>query len=241
MRRNLALLTAFTSALVVLVAAPGAAANDTQCIGTLTGTHDNVVVPPGQSCILNGATVLGNVKALQDSRLRVQFSNVRGNVVGDKADVVQVVSSRVREDISITEGGPAAPPAPGFTVCAVPATGGFGPCEASVTGSTIEEGNIQIEKMQGTILVAGNGLLSPVRGNILLYENVLPVTEFFTVLDNTVTQNMQIFKTRGAGQKTVMGNTVGENLQCFENDPPFVGSPNVARQAQGQCTAAPLP
>jgi hypothetical protein len=30
-------------------------------------------------------------------------------------------------------------------------------------------------------------------------------------------------------------------LQCFENELPFSGAGNVAREAQGQCAAAPLP
>jgi hypothetical protein len=37
--------------------------------------------------------------------------------------------------------------------------------------------------------------------------------------------------------RKVTPNRVGENLQCFENDPPFIGQPNVAKQAEGQCGA----
>lgn len=241
MRRTLALLVALTSACVVLVAAPGAAAGDTQCTATLTGTHDNVVVPPGQTCVLNGATVLGNVKALQDSRLAISGSNVRGNVAGDKADIVQVNFSTVREDISIKEGGPASAVAlPGaFFFC----FGAGTPCEALVFNSTIEEGNIQIEKMEGDSVVQDSGLLSlsPIRGNILAYENFVPADSFFDVSRTSVTQNIQVYKNRGPGPKFVTGNLVGENLQCFENEPPFFTFGNVARQVQGQCTAAPLP
>lgn len=243
MRRLIALLVALTSALVVLVVAPGAAADDTQCSATLTGTYDNVVVPPGQSCILVGATVLGNVKALEDSRLLVfTGTNVRGNVEGDKADLVQVVDSTVREDITIKEGGPAAAPASGF-FCLVfpnPAT----PCEVLVANSTIENGNVHVEKMRGDTLVVGNGLLSlsPIRGNVLMYENFTPADQFLDVTFNTVSQNVQVYKNRGPGGKFVTSNTVRENLQCFENDPGFFSFGNVARQAQGQCAgAAPLP
>ena len=44
-----------------------------------------------------------------------------------------------------------------------------------------------------------------------------------------------MFKNRGPGPKTVQGNTVRGDLQCFENDEPFLGTPNVARKAEGQC------
>jgi hypothetical protein len=78
--------------------------------GVLTGTFDNVVVPPGARCTLENSFVQGNVKALESSQLVIENSNVRGNVVGDKADLVQVNVSTVRESISIKEGGPPLPP-----------------------------------------------------------------------------------------------------------------------------------
>jgi len=72
-----------SAALVVLLPST-AEADDTPCTGTMTGgTFDNVVVPPGATCVLIEATVLGNVKALEDSRLRVDFSDIGGNVEGE--------------------------------------------------------------------------------------------------------------------------------------------------------------
>jgi hypothetical protein len=238
-KRLIALLVALTS---VLVAAPGAAANDTSCTGTLTGTHDNVVVPQGAICVLNAAMVRGNVKALQDSRLAVNFSNVGGSIEGDKADVVQVNATTVRENISIKEAGPpfSGPLPGGFFICAFDF--GFTPCEALVQNTTVERGNIQLEKIHGTAWVAGSLLLSPIRGNIKVEDNLAsPIAEFTAVTNNSVEQNVQVFKNKGPGNKLVSGNTVREDLQCFENDLPFVGAPNVARQVQGQCMAAPLP
>lgn len=241
MRKLFALFALLASALVV---APGAAAGDTPCVSTLLpGTYDNVVVPPGQTCILNSVTVLGNVKALQDSRLRINSSNVGGNVEGDKADIVQVDASTVRENITIKEGGPAVAPAAGFHFCTQFSPPSSTPCEAVVINSTIEDGNIQIEKMQGDTVVRANGLLSlsPIRGNIQIYETFVAAAEFLSIDGNSVSQNVQVFKNGGPGRKLVVFNTVRENLQCFENVPPFVGSANIARQAQGQCSAAPLP
>lgn len=236
MRKELLLLGVLAS--LVLAVAPSAAANDTPCVGTVTGMHDNIVVPPGQSCVVSGAIVRGNVKALQDSRLLVTGSNVRGSVEGDKADIVQVVDSTVRENINIKEGGPVAA-APGFFLCAGGVTT---PCEAVVLRVTVEEGNIQIERMEGDVVVRSVGVLSPIRGNVKLEDNFIPAGQFLTVdIGTRVAQNLQVFKNKGPGSKFVLGNTVGESLQCFENDPPFFGGPNVAREAQGQCVAAPLP
>jgi hypothetical protein len=67
-----------------------------------------------------------------------------------------------------------------------------------------------------------------------------PIVEFMAVTASDVAQNLQAFKNKGPGNKTGSGNTVGSSLQCFENDLPFTSAGNVAKQAQGQCTAAPL-
>src|SRR5687768_948399 len=114
---------------MVVASSSEAMAGDTPCVGMLTGTFDNVVVPPGQTCLLTGATVRGNVKALENSRLVINNSTVGGNVEGDKADLVQVNFSTVRENISIKEGGlaPDIPP-PGAFTCS--GGGPFQACEA---------------------------------------------------------------------------------------------------------------
>jgi hypothetical protein len=115
------------------------------------------------------------------------------------------------------------------------------PCEAVVLNVTVEEGNIQIERMQGDVVVRSVGVLSPIRGNVKVEDNFTPAGQFLTVDFSDVAQNVQVFKNTGPGSKFVLGNTVRESLQCFENAPPFIGGPNVAREAQGQCVAAPLP
>jgi hypothetical protein len=84
---------------------------------------------------------------------------------------------------------------------------------------------------------SGGNTLS--KGNIKVEENT--VTSVFgfgaglRVDQNRVAGDLQVFKNRGPAQKTVQGNTVGENLQCKKNSPPFVGGPNAAKKAEGQC------
>ena len=111
-----------------------------------------------------------------------------------------------------------------------------------VIDTTLESGNIHVEKMRGDIVVNNNGLLSPIRGNIQIYDNFIEVNEFIGLSGNSVMQNVQLFKNTGPGSRFVIANTVRGNLQCFENDGgPFVNFGNVARKVEGQCTAAPLP
>lgn len=75
------------------------------------------------------------------------------------------------------------------------------------------------------------------RGDIKIEDNFIPAGDFLRVQNNTVAEDLQVFKNRGGGGKTVLANTVGENLQCKENDAPFVGQPNlVGGNAEDQCT-----
>ena len=48
------------------------------------------------------------------------------------------------------------------------------------------------------------------------------------------TSNMHVISNSGTGDKTVAGNTV-KNIICLNNDPLFVGGPNGAQHAVGQC------
>jgi hypothetical protein len=70
------------------------------------------------------------------------------------------------------------------------------------------------------------------RGNLKIEENIPSVLD---IGPNSIAQNMQVFKNRGTGPKAIANNTVGQNLQCFENQAPFVGGPNTAQKAEGQC------
>ena len=206
-------------------------AGDTPCAGALPpGIYDNIIVPPGASCTLSASVVLGNVKALENSQLVIISSNVRGNVEGDKADLVQVNFSLVRENILIKEGGPAPIVPPGGFFCP-PA---FSSCEALVFHTIVEEGNVQIEKMVGTVWVGDNSIQ---KGNIKIEENFIPLDEILVIGANKIAQNLQVFKNTVPGGKFVdtSPNTAGESIQCFENSPPFLGGPNIAPKKEGQC------
>jgi hypothetical protein len=65
----------------LLVAATPAVADDTRCVGVFTGVADNIVVPSGTECILEGAQVSGNVLAEPESMLFIgPETNIRGSV-----------------------------------------------------------------------------------------------------------------------------------------------------------------
>jgi len=241
MRRFLVLLALAASSLVVVVG-PSAAANDTECVGALTGEFDNVVVPRELVCVLTDSTVHGNIKAfegsaldvessivggnittLPDSRLAVSDSEVGGGVYGDLAQFVRVRGTTVHGDIEVVGRGP------------VP----FAIAPGVFINSVFTLGNIKVQKMTGDLVITGDNVIGH---NLQVEDNFIPsALGRLTVTSNEVGQNLQVNNNVGPGVKTVSGNTAHESLQCFGNEDPFVGTPNVAREAQGQCSAAPLP
>lgn len=220
-------------------------------LGDVKGVADDVFIR-----VADNSTILGNVEVLRNSRLEVWFNTLRGtspdgaplglrgdvkvgenstldvldstilgNVVGDKARNVQVVSSTVGKNIVHKEST-----GPVVFIC----------------GTTVEEGNIEIEKLQSIFVTVGDeefcsgfgGGNLVLKGNIKVSENNLisAIIGGIRVDQNSVPEgNIQVFKNTGEGPKTVQNNVVGKNLQCFENSPPFVGGPNFAQKAEGQC------
>jgi hypothetical protein len=208
--------------------------SDFICVGIFTGVFDDVLVPAGTFCWLMNAVVNGNIKALENSALVVQRSQVHGNIHGDKADAVQLTNNRVGGSIHITQGG----------------VGAFLLFEVLICDTHLPAGNIQVEKMRGSF---GIGLV-PTRpdviafcgggpqgnrldkGNVKVEDNfVLARVQGMDIRQNIIRQNLQVFKNVGPGPKFVQGNTAGESVQCKENAPLFVGGPNAAQTREGQC------
>lgn len=236
MRRLVSVLAASVAGSVLIGVGTTAYADDSVCTGGISGTHDNIVVPPGAACQVVNGDVRGNIKALENSILVVLSSSVRGSIDGDKAETVQLLENTVGGSIQIKEGE-------------VPNNDGA--FDVFLCGNTLPGGNIQVEKMRGSILVGdpppGEAFTTTLcrrnlveRGNVKVEENVaidfpgFPDTGF-RVRGNTVGQNLQVFKNKGPATKRVEGNAVGQALQCVKNRLPFVGGPNSAAKAEGQC------
>jgi hypothetical protein len=186
----------------------------------LVGTFDNVIVPPGGFCLMFDSKVRGNVKALQNARLRMFNTIVRGNVEGDKPSSVHVHGGTVYGNIHIVEAGDDF-----FT-------------SAAVFGVILPNGNIQIEKGRSSFggwRVEDNTLK---KGNIQVVENGFCRNAENSIVGNHVAGDIQVFKNSGCSPKTVANNTVGGNLQCKENTPSFslISYGNTVRgNAEDQC------
>ena len=226
--RKLCVCVLATATTLGVLAAP-AVAGDTRCVGGLPpGVYDNVVVPRGADCNAFGVTVQGNFKVLRGASLFSQFNQIHGNLEGDRPRFVGSLGDVIGGNFQVT----GATGSPGFL---------FNNFSLNVflCGSTLPGGNAVVkESVNGTVAVGSLIAACPgnrVNGNIQVEDNFIPVNEALAVARNTVGGNIQVVKNRGQGMKTVAENVVGQNIQCKENEQPFVGGPNFAGEAEGQC------
>lgn len=99
--RSKILLAAFIAA-SGLAAAPAWAERAT-CIGYVDDYDiDDLVVPPGERCVLDGTEVRGNVRVEEGAALEVRGARIAGNLWADGAERVELASdSTVRGNVQL--------------------------------------------------------------------------------------------------------------------------------------------
>jgi hypothetical protein len=253
---NRFILACMVAVAVLVVGAPAATADTTQCTGVLTGTHDNVAVPSGEHCEAAAATINGSVLVHADASFRASGSDISGNVIGlDSRFVCLQFGSQLGGNFHV-KGGEA-----GTTTGFDTGVGVQG--KALVTGNAgltfIDAAEVRrkitVKKNTGTLEIEFN----TVGRNVRIDRNVVPTTYtggpatpgdggcgvptsfilgaggLSAIFNDVSDSNMWVFNNRGPGNKQVVSNIV-DNLRCKRNRPPFVGGPNVAEAAEGQCT-----
>jgi hypothetical protein len=172
-----------------------------------------------------------NVTALENSTLMVTGGTiVGGSILADKSFDVEINNTTpgdaniVRRNIELRA-----------------LTGGTAIC-----GTTVTHGDILVEKMTGDHIViggtiCGEGFGGPnivEKGSITVQDNLAEGFAGLRINGNDVARNLRVFRNLGSGFKTVAGNTVGQTVQCLDNAEPFIGGPNIAPNAEGQCFVA---
>jgi hypothetical protein len=236
--------------LSVFVGAPAAHADDFKCVGVIGPIIvDNVVVPRGAECILDGTQVLGNAKAKPDGDLILARADVRGNVQVKSGSTAVAVNSRIggdyqcdgcqSQDLFLSGLGGNFQVTAADDQALIVASSVDGDVQIVDSGSargffaideTIIGGNVKFEKNAGSTLIHEN----TIAGGLQIFENDVE-GEFGNgqFNENLVAGNMQLIKNRGPSE--VSGNIIEENLQCKENVPPPVGGGNVADKKEDQC------
>lgn len=186
-------------------------AKATVCSGTLSGAYDQIVVPDGATCTLDGATVAKGVTAGTNSSLFTMNASIGGNVMTRGAYTVQIVDTSVGLNIDVT--GTTHLTKIGDARCAVDPTIGH---------------NVMVKSNSGPTAICS----LDIGNNLALFDNTGSVGVFRNHVDN----NLLVFRNSGKGTR-VRYNTVGINLNCSDNTSgkfKSVGN-TVGGSAMGQC------
>lgn len=106
MRRSAVPIVLLLVASALAVASP-AAADDRECRGSIgaVSIDDDVVVPSGASCVLDGTRIDGNVRVRSNATLTARNVRVDGNIQAENHRQVDVRDSRVDGNVQVKQGG----------------------------------------------------------------------------------------------------------------------------------------
>ncbi len=179
-------LLALTLAIVTLMAAASTAqAEERVCRGTIGGaTVDNLRVPQGAACTLNGTRVEGTIKVERNATLTASGVRVKGNVQSEEFKTVRLVNGSV-------------------VVGSVQLKNGLSGGLASVNSSRIN-GDLQFESNRARVVTRGSTVLA----NLQAVQNKGGVA--FT--NNRISENLQCKENnpRPTGGGNVAGDKEGQ-------------------------------
>ena len=79
----------------------GARGDETTCRGTLSGTYDNINVPPGANCTVRNSHVKGNIYVRGNASLNVHQTVIVGNIQAEGARYVRLHGTGVSVNGSV--------------------------------------------------------------------------------------------------------------------------------------------
>ena len=232
-----------------------AGSNATECHGVLTGPiFGDVVVPPDAACALIGATVHGNVMALERSILNVlENSTVFGDVEGEGTNGFAVGESVVYGDVRNTGGRGAflfVARLPNGNIELEKMSGG----PVGLEDNIVEQGSVKLAEITDATVIglSSNRVAGDVQvvrsfvndysigANIIGGELEVSDNEArfdIEIVRNTVGEDLEVRKNSATATINVSLNTVADDLVCKNNVTAlFIGQPNVVGgKVKGQC------
>lgn len=85
--------------------APSALAEERTCRGTAAARYDNVRVPSGATCTMNGTYIKGNILVERGATLNANQIRLIGSINAEGARSISVVSSRINGNVQHDVGG----------------------------------------------------------------------------------------------------------------------------------------
>ena len=193
-------------------------------LGAGFSVDGNLKLEQGARVLIDSATVGGEVEVVK-IMAGVESVEVRNTVVGGKLTVIDSIAGTVAVTENQVEGGLA-------VQNNVADIGGLAVDDNRVVGN-LEVKNNNVPDTTPTAVASVS--LNDVDSNLVIDNNLIDTAQPFTISANQVDDNMFVTKNRGSTTKEVTLNVVAETLGCFDNDQPFIGGPNLANDAQGQC------
>jgi hypothetical protein len=193
-----------------------------RCNGVLGAvTVDEVFVPNGATCTLNGTRVRGNAKVSFDGSLAANGARIDGSIQADDARAVTTTAGTVViGNVQVKR----------RALTRVENTVIDGDLQIEERGASVRSfdtrvnGNVQVVKADRADLAR-----LTVNGDVQFTENLGALRSEAV----TVEGNMQVVKNRGG--VTLFTNRVRQVLECKENVPAPVGAGNVAGEKTEQC------
>jgi hypothetical protein len=171
MRSSRKICTAVACAALGAAALPAAAtAEETDCARAIgPATVDNLRVPEGAACELDGTRVKGTIKVETDATLRARSVRVVGNVQAENAARVVIESSEIGGSVQVKQGG-------GAEVTTSMVTGDIQLDENTGSAQRVADndvnGSVQVVKNVGGVVISTN----IIDGNLQCKENEPPPT-----------------------------------------------------------------
>ena len=158
------IVVALAGVLALTVMAPAALAEERVCRGTIGAkTVDNLLVPQGAACTLNGTRVEGTIKVENNAKLTANGVRVIGNIQSEGFQAIAVKKgSKVGGSVQLKNGQ----------------EGGSGK-----VASTRINGDLQFEANEASIVARNNTIL----GNLQAVQN----TGGLVIENNTIAENLQ--------------------------------------------------
>ncbi len=128
----------------IVISAPMALAEDTECRGTLGNVTltGNVIVPDDASCTLNGTNVQGNITVKSRANLTVNQASIIGGIQGESANNIDINSgTQIGNSVSLRKG-----------------------LDVAINGATIT-GDIQLEENIGSVSLGSNSINGSIQAN----------------------------------------------------------------------------